>query len=104
MDFCMRASIPALILLYLLIIQTLDISYIKKDYLIITILTVLLLVGSVTSSAEFHRTISKTSQEIQEGLTLVGLRESDENILMGYNFSGNVNNNLFFQYFSKSYQ
>ena len=100
-DFCMRASIPALVLLYLLIIQTLEASYVKKDYLIVIILSILLVIGSITPLNEIRRTINQTSQQLANGSTFFALRQSDESILCGYNFSGEINNSIFFQYFSK---
>lgn len=88
-DFCMRATIPALILLYLFIARKIDAcEKINKGMII---LIIILSIGAITPIHEFTRTIFYTSQ----GLTKI---KSD----LGYeNFYGLKNNNKFIKYFGK---
>lgn len=80
-DFCMRASIPALLLIALWCIDVIDCN--TKD-IVIWVLIGLLLTGSVTSLHEFKRTFVNTKE--QYVLESVG----QEVILNSDNFSGNT--------------
>ena len=81
LDFCMRASIPALLLITLWCIEVIDSK--EKDW-VTWVLIGLLLVGSVTPLHEMKRTLVNTKEEYV--LESVG----DEVILTGDNFSGSV--------------
>lgn len=88
-DFCMRATIPALIILYLFIIQKFDLTEKINKGLIVLIIT--LAIGAVTPIHEFARTIFYTSK----GITKIQSQ-------LGYeNFYGLKKNNSFIKYFSK---
>lgn len=88
-DFCMRASIPGLVLLSLWCIDTIR----KKSQNIKTyILIGLLVVGAITPIHEFKRVYSYTKKpyEIQY----------IDNVLLSYNYKGDVNS-FFVKYIAK---
>ncbi len=95
-DFCMRASIPALLMLYLLVVQTIDLSYRQKDKICRYLLIGLICVSSVTGIFEINRTITNSLNgfEQREAVT-------EETILTGSNFSSNAETNLFFKYLAR---
>ena len=81
LDFCMRASIPALLLVTLWCIEAIDRK--EKD-LRTWALIALLIIGSITPLHEIKRTLVNTKEEYV--LESVG----DEVILTGDNFSGST--------------
>lgn len=91
-DFCMRATIPALIILYFFIIKALEnTEFLKKKYLTCVLISALL-IGSVTPIHEMARTVILTS---------LNFRKIKSN-LQGNNFYGYIENNKFLKYFGKS--
>ena len=100
-DFCMRASIPALLLLTVLVIKTLAESWEKRDYRVFAGLILVLVLGSATPALEFRRTFGETFRRIKEG-EIVYEEDSDPiKLLSGGNFSGSVDDSFFFQHFVK---
>ncbi len=91
-DFCMRATIPALILLYLFVVQALESKEFLRNKLSAILLIILLLVGSFTPVHEISRTVVYTS---------LGVKKAPS-ILQGANFYGYVENNKFLKYFGKT--
>lgn len=92
-DFCMRVSIPALIILYLYVTYALDQCLAKKDYLVLGALVLTLSVGSITPIHEYTRTIENT----QSG----NLNHSEAVLYRGKlpnNFLGYADDSFFFQY------
>lgn len=97
-DFCMRASIPALVILYLLLVETMDTALQKKERAATDLFVAVLLIGSLTVGAEFKNTIVNTNQEFREnGITVW----EEDVILTGVNFSGELEHNVFYQYIAK---
>lgn len=90
-DFCMRATIPALIILYLLIAKMFDNLQIKEFRLRHYLLIVFLIIGMITPMNEILRTVHYTNQ----GYTKVISQ------FEGGNFFGYVENNKFLKYFGK---
>lgn len=91
-DFCMRATIPALIVLYLMVCKVFELRYFrKKCKLSFMVLIVVLLIGAVTPIHEIARSVILTSL----GVTKV---QPD---LSFYNFSGHISDNRFLKYFGK---
>lgn len=87
-DFCMRATIPALVLLCLFVLQSLQQEKIR---LLRLVLVMLLLIGAVTPLHEMARTAVYTSKGyIKQRLTLGG-----------GNFFSFTQNNVFLKYFGK---
>lgn len=103
-DFCMRASVPALIILMLMCIETLEKIWLDgKKFLMVAYCTVLLL-GAITPFNEIHRSVKETFWRVTNGESVRYPEFSIENnLLYGGNFSGEVNGNLFYKYFAKKY-
>lgn len=59
-DFCMRVSIPALVILFFFVTETLESAYRGKKYVTALLLTVCLAVGAVTPLHEILRTLQYT--------------------------------------------
>ena len=91
-DFCMRATIPALILLYVLLVRTLEDTDWRKKYRVSFYVILLLLgVGALTPLHEFTRTIH---------FTRLGYTKVDPNLSFD-NFFGYTKGNIFLKYFGK---
>ena len=92
-DFCMRATIPALVILYLMICKTLESRYyMKKCKGAFTVLVIALFIGSITPIHEFARTIIYTRNGITKVQPELGFR----------NFYGWKQDNKFLKYFGKN--
>ena len=113
-DFCMRASIPALMVLYLMVMETLQKYYKEKNYLRFSIILVVLFIGAFTPALEYNRTIyteftyneytsydkfKNKSNGNGQGLYMIDKRESasEKELLEGLNFTCNVNDNIFYR-------
>ena len=90
-DFCMRGTIPALIILYLLTIKIIDNGQIFKNKFIACCLVASLIIGAITPIHEFARTIHYTN---------LGYRKTYSD-LRGSNFFAYVDGNTFLKYFGK---
>ncbi len=102
-DFCMRASIPALVILMIFVIEALQKAYEEKDKFIFASLMVVLLLGSFTPWHEFARTVKNTVTSVNNGEKpyIQTTEENINNILNGSNFSGPIDDNFFFRYIVK---
>lgn len=100
-DFCMRASIPFLFVLMLLMIDALRESYKRKDKGLYYALILTLAIGSVTPIHEFTRTITESVRRGNEGQVLYEIDKTAEDVLSAGNFSGPVEDNFFFKYLAK---
>lgn len=90
-DFCMRATIPALLLVCLFVLQSLQE---EKNHWLRLILVMLLLLGSITPIHEMARTGVLTSKGYRKQSSRLG----------GKNFFSYTQNNTFLKYFGKSPQ
>lgn len=99
-DFCMRASIPALTVVALMTLKTLEKDITEKHWIRAVVLSFILLIGSITPIHEFNRTISNTFQsEIMGQIPYtysIDLTECEVN-----NFSGTLSESFFFQYMAR---
>lgn len=93
-DFCMRASIPAQIILYIMIVDTIIKQKDNKEFIKIIIL--LIIISSFTGIHEINRTITNTMNGDYERQYI-----DDDTIMMGGNFSGNVKDNIFYKYLAE---
>lgn len=94
-DFCMRASIPGLIMLLILIFQSLEKAMEKNDKTFIKILATLLIIGSLTPINEVKRTIANTHKNtVLERYDLVISPCKN-------NFFGYTKDNLFYKYIAR---
>ena len=95
-DFCMRASISALIILYLMVAEMLRNSWKDKKWLVFGCLLVLFLVGSVTPVHEITRTITMTMNAYRNGETVSLEGQTEDYIFTDCTFSGTADDNFFF--------
>lgn len=100
-DFCMRASIPALVMLYLLVVAALEQSWKCRDYLVFGVLLTLLVIGSITPVHEFNRTITETANRALNHEYIFAPTISEERLFSGSNFSGDVEKSEFFKYIAR---
>lgn len=98
-DFCMRASIPALFLLMIIVIDTLEQSYKEKGILISLI--VILTIGAVTPLHEFIRTTQETVTRFNASQQVYEISQDSMKILNAPNFSGIIDNSFFFKYIAR---
>lgn len=100
-DFCMRASIPSLLVLMILFFESWEKYREKKNWILWTVCTIVFLTGAVTPSLEFCRTATKTSAMYHNSQTIMSESTSIEGIMTSPNFSGDIEGNLFFEYLTK---
>lgn len=100
-DFCMRASIPALLILCLLVMQSLQESLRSKKYGAFCGMIVLLLIGSVTPIYEINRTIYMTAKAYREQQPVFCQSQTEEQIFDSYNFSGKIEESFFYKYLGR---
>lgn len=100
-DFCMRASIPPLVVLCLFSINSLRKYFSEKKYLLATLLCAILLIGAATPVKEIARTIEATVYEVQTKGSVQNDNKTVQNVFSGKNFTGKTKGNLFFEVFSK---
>ena len=92
-DFCMRATLPALVLLYLMIIKTLqNKKWRAKNHVPLLLLLLALGLGSITPLHEITRTVY---------MTRLGYTKPASNLSLE-NFFGLKRENLFLHYFGKT--
>ncbi|WP_033152036.1 hypothetical protein [Pseudobutyrivibrio ruminis] len=96
-DFCMRASIPGLFVLYIAVIECMSDAFEKKNTKKMVFIVGTLLVGMITPTEEFIRTAINQSEYVESGKLSVG----SNSILEGINFSSYTDNNLFYEYIAK---
>ncbi len=103
-DFCMRASVPALFILMLLCMETLEkIRQEGKKYLL-AVYCVVLLLGSVTAFNEIHRSVKITYWRVTNGESVRYPEIGIEKELFQYgNFSGEAPDSVFYRYFADLY-
>ena len=97
-DFCMRASVPALFMLYMLVAETLSKALRKKDKPTAAALIIILVIGSLTAIHEISRSVVYTV--LSDGRP-ANPSASEYEIMTGGNFTGESENNFFFEYLAK---
>ena len=89
-DFCMRASIPALLVLYLMVAETINQMIKQKKKNAFLILLIVILLGSMTPVFEINRTIYKTFVSLRDGTTPgQGVATKDKLVSLN-NFGGEI--------------
>jgi hypothetical protein len=97
-DFCMRTSIPALVVLYLIVVKSLMDYKNKGDKIRFYALLALLLIGAATPFHEINRTVSETKNKYFNTGS-ISIDKIDENSVMtGSNFSGDIEGNFFYKW------
>lgn len=101
-DFVMRASIPALVVLFILVMDTLS-SYVKEKKLLASgILILTLSLGGLTAQHEIMRTITSTTNSANDPNVPLKATEIDlfQDGARG-NFFGEYNDSFFFKHIAK---
>lgn len=101
-DFCMRASIPSLVILFTLVIDT-EISFLKENKRIAAaMIATVLAIGGITSQHEILRTIQSTPNKVSnpEGTTEAAHIDLLEDGMRN-NFFGEFEDSFFFKYIAK---
>ncbi len=101
-DFVMRASIPALVILFILIMETLLESRKAKTHVQTAVITVLLALGSLTAYHEISRSVCKTIDHINHPENAIVASDIDliEDACRR-NFFGEYEDSFFFKYLAK---
>ena len=100
-DFCMRASIPALFMLMMMVMQTLQKSKRERNLPVLISLIVILLIGSVTPWHEIIRTTSNTMTAYRNHQPVYSPSQTEDQIFGSCNFSGTIEDSFFFRYLAK---
>lgn len=100
-DFCMRASIPALLVFMMIFMDSWREA--KRDGKKVIYMSCLLLfiLGAVTPFSEIWRTTKGTAELYRNGQTIMSAPVEEGDIMCYPNFSGNVSESLFFKYLAK---
>ena len=99
-DFVMRASIPALLMLYIFAIQSLESLKSKKKWKGYVFLVLLLLIGAMTPVREIVRTGVNTTALMRQDAEFMTYVEDNE-IMGAPNFSTDVEDNSYYKYIAK---
>lgn len=100
-DFCMRASIPALFVLMLLLIDTLKKAILDNRKLLISLIVLVLTIGAMTPLHEINRSIRYTTQAYHNNSRIVEETVSDEKLMTSKNFSGYTEGDFFYTYLAR---
>lgn len=100
-NFGMRASIPALILMYLYLIRALEQSYQKKQFFLLGSMIAVLTLGAVTPMHELSRTVAQTNYRYEYGQSITAEAVSLEEVLLNEHESADVTESLFYRFLSK---
>lgn len=98
-DFCMRASIPALLILVILIIDSVQKMYDRRKYINLAIIVCALIIGAVTPLHEINRSVRYTADAYYTNENI--MQESSTHFMEGGNFSGYTEDDLFYRVFAK---
>ena len=101
-DFCMRASIPALITLWYLVYKTWEKARKQRDRLTVIFISALFIVGVWTPCFEIGRTITQTNSAAQANEMIMQRTASDEEVFDPYNnAAGMIDDSMFFKYLAR---
>ena len=102
-NFCMRASIPGLVMLYLFVIHSLEKSRRERRLLHLGLLSAVLLTGALTAQHEFNRSIKETFDASRAGTPTRLEATAPEEILLLGNESTSAEDNLFYRYLARGH-
>jgi len=94
-DFCMRVSIPGLLILFISFLESIMRKIKEKHIFSIAIISLVIIIGAITPLNEFVRPFVYKVQYEENGIKSIG----DRNIFEGGNFSTSLDSNLFYKYF-----
>ena len=100
----MRACIPAQVVVYLLVVMAIYESKYAKDKATVIALTVLLIVGAITSVHEINRTVQNTIERFRSNIPVYGDTLTEEELMLGEkgtNFRGDALESIFCKYLAR---
>lgn len=100
-DFCMRASIPLLVVLCLFSIKALEKYFSEDRQTLAMLLCTVLMLGALTPVKEIARTVEATVCEIQAKGSVQNDSITEKRVFSGSNFTGKTEDSLFFEMFAK---
>ena len=100
-DFCMRASLPALFVLFVLVLDTLKKSAAAKDRVVQISLIIFLCIGAITAFHEVYMSTNMTFTDLWTGKNMMQNALQIDAILPQSNFSGSVDSSIFFRFLAK---
>ncbi len=100
-DFCMRASIPLLLILSLFLISAFHTYFAEKKYPLFCAAVLIIALGAVTPIHEITRTAEASIVQIQKNYIVENPSISYEKLFKGKNFTGKTDGNPFFEIFAK---
>lgn len=100
-DFCMRAVIPAQVILLIFVIDALRELLLRKQKGMLLAFLIVIGIGSITPIHEITRTVSETVQRQREGVQVEEETNDYNSIMQPGNFAGEVSDNIFFKYVVK---
>ncbi len=100
-DFCMRASIPALVYLYLLVVETLSTAAMRKDRLIQTLLIIFLCIGAITAVNGLMINCDETMFAYMNRRDYAQVACSVDDIMAQGNFSGDWTSSFFYNHLAR---
>lgn len=101
-NFCMRASIPALIVLYILVIRAIIQGMEQHKHKQVIIILILLLVGAITPLHEMVRSVSKTKDSyVGKEISIMQTSATYDQIMENEYETTNIDNNIFFKYIAR---
>lgn len=100
-DFCMRASIPLLFILMIMVMDTLEMARKNRDKTVMVSLIILLCIGSVTPIHEMVRSVKITTERINNSEQVYETSIDTQQLLNAPNFSGATDHSFFFKYIAK---
>lgn len=100
-DFCMRASIPSLLILYYMVMQCIGKDLERKKWMYVCGILLTLGIGGITVIHEIGGSINNTIIQYREQGAIINQVNTEKTMLQGGNFSGQTEGNLFFEYLAK---
>ncbi len=94
-DFCMRVSIPLILMIILMVIKSIGKSAKTREYIILLPLIIVLAIGAITPINELSRTLSETYDRIEKGELVYEASVEQEVISNSQNFVGNLDGSIF---------
>lgn len=100
-NFCMRASIPALLMLYLCVVYALEEAFKLKNYMRLISIVIVLCIGAVTPCHEIVRSIAQTEYKHKAGENVRVESVGIDAVMQNDYESCNADRNYFYKYIAK---
>ena len=97
----MRASIPLLFILMIMVMDTLEMAKKNRDKIVMVSLITLLCIGAVTPIHEMVRSVKTTTERINNSEQVYETAIDTQQLLNSPNFSGATDDSFFFKYIAK---